>query len=743
MKSSILGMVLGTMASLASGSDFFPTRPPAIPLAVRSPYMQTWLESGSVGGSGGILPGYWPGPQPGDVSGGAGSVTAWAGLIKVDGTAYTWMGAASVNGVIPPSVTQTRMEYTSTRSTFLMNVAGKVSMNVSFISPINPTDLKRQSIVGTYLDVSVVSIDGATHAVQLYADISAEWASIHSSDTAQWNYTTDSGIGTHRVWRQNQSEFNEDYADDAAHWGYYLWSTEAVQGMTFQSGQDVAVRQAFLSNGSLAGTQDTSYRAISDNWPVFAYANNLGNVGSTPVATLYTIVHSQQRAIYFNGASGLVGVPSLWTSYWSNDLAAVSYFYGDWATQNGALDAKIAADSLAAGGQDYLTITSLSARQAFGAVQLCGTPDKLYYFLKEISSDGNIQTVDVMFPAMPIFLYTNPVLVKYLLDPLFENQEAGLFPQTYAIHDLGASYPRAVGHPTGDGEPMPLEECGNMIIMALAYAQRTSDTAYLSKHYPILKQWTGYLVSEALIPANQLSTDDFQGTLANQTNLALKGIIAIEAMSVVAKLTGNTADAQNYTNIAHSYLTQWEGLAIVNATASAPAHTKLAYQDATGHGLLYNLYADRLLNLNFVPQRIYDMQSAFYPTVAHTYGVPLDSRNVATKSDWEMWVAAISSASTKSMFISKLATWIATTPTDRAFSDLQNTDTADFWSGPFIARPVVGGHFALLALNGASGNTTKPKPKRDLKCSAQCVSSCDVLCEVPENEGTVAVTFRA
>jgi hypothetical protein len=113
------------------------------------------------------------GPQPGSVSGGAGSVTAWAGLIKVDGTAYTWMGAASVNGVIPPSVNQTRMEYTSTRSTFLMNVAGKVSMNVSFISPINPTDLKRQSVVGTYLDVSVVSIDGATHAVQLYADISA------------------------------------------------------------------------------------------------------------------------------------------------------------------------------------------------------------------------------------------------------------------------------------------------------------------------------------------------------------------------------------------------------------------------------------------------------------------------------------------------------------------------------------------------------------------------------------------
>jgi hypothetical protein len=38
---------------------------------------------------------------------------------------------------------------------------------------------------------------------------------------------------------------------------------------------------------------------------------------------LYTIVHAQQNAIYFDGANGDVGVPSLWTSYWSSDLAMV------------------------------------------------------------------------------------------------------------------------------------------------------------------------------------------------------------------------------------------------------------------------------------------------------------------------------------------------------------------------------------------------------------------------------------
>jgi hypothetical protein len=162
-----------------------------------------------------------------------------------------------------------------------------------------------------------------------------------------------------------------------------------------------------------------------------------------------------------------------------------------------------------------------------------------------------------------------------------------------------------------------------------------------------MKQWTSFLIEEALIPANQLSTDDFQGALANQTNLALKGIIAIQAMSVVATKIGNTADAANFSSIASSYLKQWQVLGI--NSAASPPHTNLAYQEPDSSGLLYNLYGDKLLGLNFVPQSIYDMQSAFYPTVAQEFGVPLDTRDVFTKSDWQIWCAAISSASTKTM----------------------------------------------------------------------------------------------
>lgn len=77
-----------------------------------------------------------------------------------------------------------------------------------------------------------------------------------------------------------------------------------------------------------------------------------------------------------------------------------------------------------------------------------------------------------------------------------------------------------------------------MIIMTLAYAQRANDDAYLAANYDILKQWNEYLIEEALIPMDQISTDDFAGSLANQTNLALKGIIGVRLREYITIMTG-------------------------------------------------------------------------------------------------------------------------------------------------------------------------------------------------------------
>jgi hypothetical protein len=71
------------------------------------------------------------------------------------------------------TVNQTALEYTSTKSIFTMNVADAVEMNITFMSPITPDDLTRQSLVFSYLNVEVSSLDGKAHEVQVYADISA------------------------------------------------------------------------------------------------------------------------------------------------------------------------------------------------------------------------------------------------------------------------------------------------------------------------------------------------------------------------------------------------------------------------------------------------------------------------------------------------------------------------------------------------------------------------------------------
>jgi ubiquinone/menaquinone biosynthesis C-methylase UbiE len=98
-----------------------------------------------------------------------------------------------------------------------------------------------------------------------------------------------------------------------------------------------------------------------------------------------------------------------------------------------------------------------------------------------------------------------------LLEPLFIHQEAGLYPNKYSIHDLLSRMQLVIQKVffvlavliSGNDEYMPVEECGNMIFMALAYSQFTDNTHYLKKHYRILKQWTSYLVDFGLIPATQ------------------------------------------------------------------------------------------------------------------------------------------------------------------------------------------------------------------------------------------------
>jgi len=375
----------------------------------------------------------------------------------------------------------------------------------------------------------------------------------------------------------------------------------------------------------------------------------------------------------------------------------------------------------------YYSIVALSARQVMGAYVFtvppsggCPNPNsntsEPLMFQKEISSDGNVNTVDVMYPAMPFFLYSNPDLLRYNLEPLYQNQEGGFYPNQYSMHDLGTHFPNATGHVEGNDEYMPVEESGNMILMTYAYFKFSGDSSFIKQHYTILQQFATYLINFSLTPGLQLSTDDFAGQLVNQTNLAIKGIVGLQAMANIATIAGDATASQNYSSTASSFYSRWETFAI----DPSGRHTLLSYQWRSSYGLLYNTFPNMLLSLNLIPQSLYDMQSDWYPTTSQIFGIPLDNRHSYTKSDWEMWTAATCSPQTRRLFVNALGYWLNQTDTDRPFTDLYETiDTGSYPASPspiyFNARPVVGGHYSLLSLLrrdqiGGGANPTAPAP---------------------------------
>lgn len=72
----------------------------------------------------------------------------------------------------PGPVNQLSLEYTSTKSIFTFDVAQKITLTVTFLSPVYPDDIQRQSLQFSYVTVTAKSSDGASHKVQVYMDVS-------------------------------------------------------------------------------------------------------------------------------------------------------------------------------------------------------------------------------------------------------------------------------------------------------------------------------------------------------------------------------------------------------------------------------------------------------------------------------------------------------------------------------------------------------------------------------------------
>lgn len=602
------------------------------------------------------------------------------------------------------------------------------------MSPITPSSTLRQSLPAAYFTIYVEGQSG----LNIYTDVNGQWLSGDDGNTVVWdldghdNADSRSPIKSWKISREIEQLFTE--IKDRSEWGKLYFT--APGHVSHQSGNSVTVRQAFAQHGQLSNETDGQPRRIMDDEPVFAFTTFLGprgphHQGSRTDHVTFTLGLVQNPIAQFAAARGHTDMRPLWASYFSNAAEMVSFHYADFPEAfllASHYSAQLAHDASHMGPASYGDIVALSARQVVGATVFSGTPQDPILFLKEISSNGNFQTVDVIYPAFPFFLYTNPRWLVYLLEPLLEYQLSGQYPRNYSMHDIGTHFPNGTGHPDGRDEYMPVEECGNMLIMALAIVNAMRDElvptelpiydgSFVAKHrealgdaqhdfdqgrsqsgakaarkwvknsYSMWKLWTEYLIKETLIPENQLCTDDFAGPLENQTNLALKGIIGIRAMSDISTFVGEKDDAEYYKKISSSYIEKWQEYGI----SRDGTHAKLSYNWYGSWTTIYNLFTDALLCFHlpanaqrfgeedsssqrpigpvspdhFIPDRIYSMQSEWYAAVLQKYGLPLDSRHLYTKSDWEFFASAVASNGTRRRIIERFGRWVNETVTGK------------------------------------------------------------------------------
>ncbi|KGE13695.1 protein of unknown function DUF1793 [Sphingobacterium deserti] len=567
---------------------------------------------------------------------------------------------------------QTGVDVQATQTVYTFDCGG-VALKVSFTSPLLMDNLDLLARPVSYISYEVASKDGKQHRVKVHQQVSSDLA-VYMADQQEvegWAYK-DGGLSILKTGTVEQPTLQKGADDMRIDWGYLYVAAPASKDVK----QYLSGSRADKNAGPYRGKSLSLHTEIA-----------LGTVGATPVERFLTIGYDEVIAIqYFNQ-----DLRPWWNKNgdrtFESQLQAAVADYEKLMQDCARFDQTLWQQANEAGGEKYAHLCALAYRQSIAAHTLVEGPEKEVLWLsKENNSGGFINTVDVTYPSSPLYLIYNPILLQGMLNGIFHFSESGKYPHPWAAHDLG-TYPRANGQTYG--EPMPVEESGNMLIMTAAIAQAQGDAAYASKHWDILTTWTDYLVKEGLDPKTQLCTDDFAGHLARNANLSLKAIMGIASYARLAEMLGKKDVADRYRKIAEEMVPKWM------AMADAGDHYALTFDDPNTWSQKYNLVWDKVLDFNLFPKEVAVKEIAYYLPRMNRFGLPLDSRKNYTKNDWILWSAVMTEdQATFKRFINPVFRHALETPSRVPLNDFY--DSTNGIRENFKARSVVGGFYMKM-----------------------------------------------
>jgi hypothetical protein len=651
-------------------------RPPAVPLITHDPYFSAWSVSDQLTES--------------EVRHWTGSNYGLCGLVRIDGQTYRCLGTYPQD---VPAMAQMSLEVTPTRTIYQFEASG-VHLSLTFLSPLLPDDLDILSRPVTYITWEAKATDGAAHEVSVYLHVQSDWVVNTGDQTVISSRYLQPGLDVLRMGSAKQPVLEKSGDNLRIDWGYLYLAVPHDPGATTLLAGAAPSRTAFAQTGALPSADEIADpKAAHDGWPVLACAYDLGAVSESPVSRHVLLAYDDIFSIeYFYRKV---------RPYWRRNgmeaaalLQTAASEYESLTARCIAFDTELTADLQKTGGDKYANLCALAFRQCISAHKLAVDFDGTPLFLsKENFSNGCIATVDVTYPSAPFFLLLNPELLRAMLTPILDYAGTSRWKFPFAPHDLG-TYPLCNGQVYGGGErteddQMPVEECGNMLILLAALTHIEGHTEYAEKYWPTLTKWADYLREKGLDPENQLCTDDFAGHLAHNVNLSLKAIMGLGGFAALCEKTGRTDQAATYRQAAQAMADKWVKM------ADDGDHYRLAFDKPGTWSQKYNLVWDTLLGLNLFSPEIARKEIAFYKTKQNVYGLPLDNRSEYTKLDWIVWSATLAEDPADfTALVEPLYTWANETPTRVPLTDWYWT--TDGKQVGFQARSVVGGLYIPL-----------------------------------------------